>query len=1164
MKQRYFKVEPVVSKAPQPPEETLFVSDESEDEELERAPIISQAPALSQSRMVMPPATQMNKKAEIPASNTPAKLESISPSRDSSMDSFELFESQVSSAIGSIPSRTARYLYTKYFNQPNYIRLALNEYLLGIDPTSIDVLLNDIPDVDAEPSSQIENLLQRMHSHQGQKPNDCEWQRFLGSVDVQAWATRPTMKPLQYADKLVLKRLIPRNSSMNNSSIVRLCTMPQNSNDTGREIGRIPEDLTRIFSPLFDLNIAAFEATILETTKRRLSTGDSFIIQIDIFLKETAFRLSNLDSDLPGDLQSIKRQKTLALKTGFNFAAETNGEAVLRLRQFALSQLFERLSIKPTKTIENTIPSQESTPIEDTSGAICLDSDSEVDTDAPSVKPLDHVNLDQLKEFYQANNQSELMNSLPQTTRPPQSNFKLELRPYQKHGLSWMLTREKEMSVLESLAKENDDADALSTQSRRTIEEREEGVMNPLWRRYKWPKDMSLSASNSQDIHSQEGRYFYANMYNGEMSIEKPMIRTMLKGGIIADEMGLGKTISALALINSVPYDMEYETQRKPNTYASRTTLIVVPMSLLSQWKKEFDKANNNPNHFCQIYYGQLTESNLSTILCNKSKNVPVVLLTTYGTVVNEFTRLNKRRGANGELARVGLYSVDYFRVILDEGHNIRNRTTKTAKSLYEISLQRKWILTGTPIINRLDDLYSLVKFLELDPWCNFSYWKTFVTLPFEQKKISQTLDVIKSILEPIFLRRTKNMKGADGKPLVELPPKEVLIEEIKFNDREEKLYNWFKARANNTFKEGLKSGQLLKQYSQILTHILRLRQICCHMDLVGSAHEMEDDVDLKDDASKDVQNFVDQNIPKPGFTNDTEMRQAMYKLYDKVDLEESECSICTQTPIAIGDLTVTPCGHSYCMTCILEHLDFQKEQNKECLCPLCREPISRYKLFKARNHETSGKEIRFHTREEIEDPSKKFKFQLYLYDPDKCSSKIQALINHLKILKEQNPGEKVIVFSQFSSYLDIIENELKTQNGKDFVIYKFDGRLQMQERQKLLDKFSDENKNADKITILLISLKAGGVGLNLTSASRAFMMDPWWSPSVEDQAIDRIHRIGQNESVKVIRFIIENSIETKMLKIQERKKQIGEAVGAEEEERRKRRIEEIQILFEE
>ena len=132
-----------------------------------------------------------------------------------------------------------------------------------------------------------------------------------------------------------------------------------------------------------------------------------------------------------------------------------------------------------------------------------------------------------------------------------------------------------------------------------------------------------------------------------------------------------------------------------------------------------------------------------------------------------------------------------------------------------------------------------------------------------------------------------------------------------------------------------------------------------------------------------------------------------------------------------------------------------------------------------------------------------------------------------------------------------------------DFIVYKFDGRLNMNGRGKLLNLFNAPLTNG-KIAILLLSLKAGGVGLNLTTASRAFMMDPWWSPSIEDQAIDRIHRIGQNETVKVVRFIMENSIETKMLKIQERKKQIGEAVGVEEEERRKRRIEEIQILFEE
>lgn len=241
--------------------------------------------------------------------------------------------------------------------------------------------------------------------------------------------------------------------------------------------------------------------------------------------------------------------------------------------------------------------------------------------------------------------------------------------------------------------------------------------------------------------------------------MEKPIIKTSLQGGILADEMGLGKTIATLALVNSVPYDNAHNLQE--NRYASKTTLIVVPMSLLTQWKEEFEKANNNVRHTCRLYYGDETESDLSSSLCNikPDSKIPIVVITTYGTILNEYTRISKNRTAKGELPKLGLYSVKFFRIILDEGHNIRNRNTKTAKSVYELQLNRKWVLTGTPIVNRLDDLYSLAKFLELDPWNNFSYWKTFVTLPFEQKKISQTLDVIKSILEPIFLRRTKNQK---------------------------------------------------------------------------------------------------------------------------------------------------------------------------------------------------------------------------------------------------------------------------------------------------------------------------------------------------------------------------------------------------------------------
>lgn len=1132
--------------------------------------------------------------------------------RDGQSIEYGLFESQLISVIGSISSRAMKYLYNKYHESPIYIQSAAQEYLNGINYN--DEPCNDESSVvldryiDSNNSNkrnyehEQQDLIKRLQTeHQRTQEEDTKstWARYIGSLNIQAWATRPTTKPLQYLDKLELRRLIPKKlnvgkttkekAKFGDTSIIRIYTVPKNPADSGREVGRIPEDITRILVPLLDLDIAKLYTTVMMDTSKRLSTGDSFYIQIDCFLSHNAFSCKDLDFSNPQndqDLNSLKRQKKMDTRTRFDFSVETDTEAKLRLRQRSIARLFQRIGIKPIKKSQGSNSNSNNQELGnlDTSDetAIVIDTDNEEDTSNESMvdhdkEVSDQVNLDQLKQIIQVNQESELLNSLPETTRPPKSNFKLDLRRYQRHGLSWMLTREREIATLDELSRDIE-CEALSTQARTNIYEGNDGFMNPLWDKFKWPKDVSMSNSlRKPNIYDE---YFYANMYNGELSLTKPIIRSMVKGGIVADEMGLGKTISTLALINSVPSDLDFEENKNlenPKTYASKTTLIIVPMSLLSQWKKEFDKANNNSNHKCLIYYGDLACTDLSPILCNKSKDIPIVLITTYGTILNEFARISNGRNPNGFLPKIGLFSVKFFRIVIDEGHNIRNRTAKTTKAIYELALNRKWILTGTPVVNRLDDLYSLVKFLELEPWSNFSYWKTFVTLPFEQKKISQTLDVVKSILEPIFIRRTKNMKNSDGKPLVELPPKQVVIEEIKFNEVEEQLYNWFKARASHSFNEGIKSGDLFKKYSQILTHILRLRQVCCHVDLVGSANEMDQELIDPNSESSTLENPDDSSIVKNllddfhseakfknKFANNTEVRTLMYLLYEKVNLTDSECSICTQSPIHIGEMALTSCGHAFCLNCTLEHIDFQEKLNQKPLCPNCREEISKYKLFKLRLKETSMKEIRFHTKQEMDDPSQNYKFQLYLYDPTKTSSKIQALINHLRILKEQKQKEQVVVFSQFSSYLDIIENELKIQMGKEFAIYKFDGRLNMNERQKILETFSSKKQSDDKIRILLLSLKAGGVGLNLTAASIAFMMDPWWSPSVEDQAIDRIHRIGQNQNVKVIRFIIADSIETKMLKIQERKKQIGEAVGIEEEEKRRRRIEEMKILFEE
>jgi DNA repair protein RAD5 len=124
--------------------------------------------------------------------------------------------------------------------------------------------------------------------------------------------------------------------------------------------------------------------------------------------------------------------------------------------------------------------------------------------------------------------------------------------------------------------------------------------------------------------------------------------------------------------------------------------------------------------------------------------------------------------------------------------------------------------------------------------------------------------------------------------------------------------------------------------------------------------------------------------------------------------------------------------------------------------------------------------------------------------------------------------------------------------------------------RAGVLRAFNAENASDPSAPrVLLLSLRAGGVGLNLTAANRVFMMDPWWSFAVEAQAIDRVHRMGQTQKVEVIRFVVKESIEGRMLRVQERKMVVAGTLGVGqsggvggEDEKKKRRIEELQMLL--
>lgn len=1130
-------------------EQSRFFDDPTSSVKKDQDPIQHQDLPSSASRTPSSPTPQISPAdEEVPLpSNSLFVLEDNQSDDD---DGFTLFESQIQAIVPNICPAIVSKLYSKYRVDENPILAAVNEYYDGqntvverpepVPLRSSSTTLTQFSQLASSSPSQLNptknrtnTMIRRRTSSQvsdtssprkrvqaslpqKQLPPQVSWRRFIGSLQVVAWATRPTLKTIPYGTRLTAVKnaqgsQAPRRGRRGvTSSVSSFIKLVQDYDDpaNSKEIGRVPEEFASFLFPLLDQEICDFDFTVV-FCDGRLSTGDSFIVQLDCYLTNKIFEASERNDVSKDELKQMKSSQAFSKQH-----IETEAEQQERRRQIALLKLFNQLDFKvksPEEPEEEVEATEEVIDLEDEEEVQNLDSPQ---NDTHSSQQVDEMNLNQLKEFYKRTQTEKVLAMLPETET--KDNFKLDLRSYQKQGLTWMLRSERE------------------------LENKDEGdLMNPLWKEFKWPKDRSWPVMRDENLRqSYKESYFYGNLYSGEFSLEKPILKSLCRGGILADEMGLGKTVSTLSLIHNAPFDKRYlEEGPQDPEYAYKTTLIIVPTSLLQQWQDEFYKANND-NSSIFVYYGSDAGVNLKDKLCKSDS--PLIVFTTYGTIQSEWSRLVSKITLND-----GVFSLKFFRVVLDEGHNIRNRMAKTTKACYEIRASRKWLLTGTPIVNRLDDLYSLVKFLQLQPWSNISYWNTFVTQPFEKKRYKQALDVVQAILEPVLLRRTKNMKK-DGKPLVELPPKEVNIERIKFSPKEKALYDWFLARAESSVKASIKKGDILKRYTAILVHILRLRQLCCHMDLIhGGNDEMDEDISSKVVTDYDIPNELLSKSQTFSIEQLSESKQVIHDRFEKVD--DLECSICTTQPIPFDNLAFTECGHPYCLSCILEHCDYQEMHGNETVCPNCRVKISSAKLLqpKLRSDAVTG--------------NLTSSYQLYRYDNSLRSSKLNALLSHLRVIRDTSPNEKVVVFSQFSSYLDIMERELQLENG--LTIFKFDGRMSMEKRSEILREF--KKPRLGSVTVLLLSLKAGGVGLNLTEASRAFMCDPWWSPSIEDQAIDRIHRIGQESNVKVTRFIMEGSIEEKMLKIQERKRTIGEAVEAEEEERRKRRVEEIQMLFE-
>ncbi|RIA91205.1 SNF2 family helicase [Glomus cerebriforme] len=596
-------------------------------------------------------------------------------------------------------------------------------------------------------------------------------------------------------------------------------------------------------------------------------------------------------------------------------------------------------------------------------------------------------------------------------------------------------------------------------------------------------------------INKKDGEYYYYNAATKFLTKTRP---NFARGGILADDMGLGKTLQTIALIT---YDKDgkgfvSKPVNSDPTY-SKTTLIVAPLSILGNWVDQINMHVKESSLSYYVFHGPNRDDDPETL-----KNYDVVI-TTYAILGQSDIKEKKR----------GLFAVNWLRVVLDEGHIIRTKSTKQSIAAYNLNTERRWILTGTPIMNELNDMYSLVKFLRITPFDELEWWNRVFNRPIKAGDID-AIERLKVLMKTVCLRRTKDMQF-NGRPILSLPLINSFVHKVKFNAEEKKIYDEMEKDAKERFRKWKESNDIMKNYATILETLLRLRQICDHHKLC--AERVKEIME----AHANVLDINDENI---------------ISLVDalKVAIENNEdCCICLE---ALTAPVVTRCKHVFDRDCIEKVIDNDKHS-----CPMCRRPVQKDQLIESQPEQD----------EEIGN---------IITSGYKPSSKITALLEFLKISNEKDPTTKSVVFSQWTSFLNLIEIAFKES---DIKFVRLDGKMLRNQREKAIADFTYDSE----VKVFLISLKCGSLGLNLTAANQCFIMDPWWNPSIEDQAVDRIYRLGQTRPVSIFRFVIENSVEDRVIELQEKKRiLVSQAFG---EQRRKdavkmreARLEELQTLL--
>jgi SNF2 family DNA or RNA helicase len=445
------------------------------------------------------------------------------------------------------------------------------------------------------------------------------------------------------------------------------------------------------------------------------------------------------------------------------------------------------------------------------------------------------------------------------------------------------------------------------------------------------------------------------------------------------------------------------------------------------------------------------------------------------------------------------------------------------------------------------------------------------------------------------MLRRQKTTV-LDGKPIVNIPDKVIRFHHVDFSSHERQLYDAIFQNGQVEFNKYLKKGTVNNHYVAILARILRLRQVCDHPHMihdlsVQAATEGIAENDLLSRAKELTEEVVSRLREIDSFECPICLETAPNPTIF-LPCGHNCCGECFQrlvdpTQIMQADEGGRPKCHSCRATLSSERITDYKH-----FCRVfCPENWSDEEYKGLRMDETKSDESDeddddvgdddndlgdFVVPDDVEDdyepprasgarpggdsnskgkrkgPAKpkltlqelrkesrrnkaaKERYLRRLQKTFETSAKTDKILELLDEITATDPTEKILVFSQFTSFLDLVEVPLRQRQYK---YQRYDGGMKMDERAEAVTRFMDDPTER----VLLISLKAGNAGLNLSNASQVILLDPFWNPFIEDQAVDRAHRMPQKRVVHVHRVLVNDTIEDRIIELQNQKRDVIE-----------------------